>query len=59
MHLSVIHIDTDVTRKRACERAFIHLVIDTLEDCRHETGINRTTYDTIVELQFSAPRKVV
>ena len=58
MHLSVIYIDADVARERACKRSLIHLVIDTLEDCWHEAGINCTTDDTVVELKLTAPWKV-
>ena len=58
MHLSVIYIDADVTGKRSGKRSLVHLVIDTLEDCRHEARINRTTYDTVVELKFTAPWKI-
>ena len=35
-----------------------HLLVDTLEDCRHEACVDCTTYDTVVVHELTAPWKV-
>ena len=58
MHLAVIDIHPDVTCKGTGERAFAHLVVDTLEYGRHKAGIDGTSDHAVDEFQFTAPRKV-
>ena len=58
MHLAVEHIHTDITGKRTCKRSFAHLLHYTLENCRHEPGIDGTSDNTVVELELAAPVKV-
>ena len=58
MHLTVIYIHAYVAREGTCKRTFAHLLVDTLEDGRHEACIDRTTYDTVVVLELTAPWKV-
>ena len=59
MHLSVIYEYPDVAGVRAGERALGHLVHDTLENRRHEAGVDGSADNTVVELKLSAPVEVV
>src|SRR5574344_1243415 len=59
MHLSVVHEYPDVTCIRTGKRSLCHLVHDTLKDSRHETCIDGTTDYAVVELQLSAPVKII
>ena len=59
MHLAVVHDDAYVAGIGTRQRSLFHLLHDTLEDGRHETGVYRTAHDGTVELQFAAPVEVV
>ena len=58
MHLSVVDEYADVTGIRTGERTFGHLLLDTLEDSRHEAEVDCTTDNAVVELKLSAPLEV-
>ena len=58
MHLTVIDEDSDVTGIRTGERALGHLVIESLEDGRHEARVDGSTDNAVVELKPSAPFEV-
>ena len=55
MHLTIIHDNTYITSIRTSQRTLFHTRHDTFQDSRHETRVNRTTYDTINKYQFTAP----
>ena len=59
MHLTVVNVNADVTCKRTSERAFAHLLVDTLEDSWHEASIDSTTYYAVVVLELTTSWKVV
>ena len=58
MHLTVVNVNADVTCERTCKRTFAHLLVDTLEDSRHEACIDSTTDYAVVVLELTAPWKV-
>src|SRR5574344_52995 len=59
MHLAIIHKYPDVPRIRTCERAVCHLLHDTFQDSRHETSINSTTDNAVVEFKCATPFQIV
>ena len=59
MHLSVVHEHPDITGIRTGKRTFRHLLHDTLEDGRHEAGIDGTADYAVVELKLAAPFQVI
>ena len=58
VHLTVVDVDADVAGVGTGQRAFLHLGLDTLEDGGHETDVDGTADDAVVELQLAAPLEV-
>ena len=55
MHLAIINDNSHIAGIAACQRTVLDTVHNTLEDSRHETCINGTTYHRVEEYQLTTP----
>ena len=58
MHLTIIDDNAHITSIRASERTTLHLLHYTLEDSRHESHINSTTYYSVDKHELTTPFEV-